>query len=205
MIGVSPRKFALLWLVGCLLALPFPVVARAASGWVGPLSEVCLALLRPGAAALEAATRAEAPSSACGGEVVPGAAPTARAETAKPAHRGRVKAPKPVLPSLLVTEAMVLRLAQSGARPHGSFVPETAEHPAGLRLGGVAPLGIGVQDGDILVEALGLVPRAPGEIVGAIIDARAKRVRQLSGTLWRQGQFFRITVQQPYLLPGTPS
>jgi len=93
----------------------------------------------------------------------------------------------------------VLKLAQSAARPRGSFVAPTPQHPAGLRLSGVAALGIGLQDGDILIEALGIAPRAPGEIIGAILAARAKQARYLSGTLWRQGQTFRITVEQPYI------
>jgi hypothetical protein len=68
-----------------------------------------------------------------------------------------------------------------------------------LRLSGVAPLGIGVQDGDILIEALGMTPRSAGQVIGAIIEARSQKARALSGTLWRRGQTFRITVEQPYL------
>jgi hypothetical protein len=71
-----------------------------------------------------------------------------------------------------------------------------------LRLVGVAGLGIGVQDGDILIDAMGITPRSSGEIIGAIVQARAQRVRYLSGTLWRHGQTFRITVEQPYLDPA---
>jgi hypothetical protein len=58
-----------------------------------------------------------------------------------------------------------------------------------------------VQDGDILIEALGVTPRAPGQVIGAIIEARAQHARFLSGTLWRRGQTFPITVEQPYLVP----
>ncbi|HYJ11429.1 MAG TPA: hypothetical protein VEX18_20545, partial [Polyangiaceae bacterium] len=59
-------------------------------------------------------------------------------------------------------------------------------------------LGIGVQDGDILTEALGITPQSPGQLIGGIIEARAKQARYLSGTLWRRGQVLRITVEQPY-------
>src|SRR5262249_47473236 len=90
--------------------------------------------------------------------------------------------------ALFVSQATVLELARSSARPRGAFVAETSEHPAGLRLSGVAALGIGVQDGDILIEALGITPRSPGQVIGAIIEARAQKARVLSGTLWRQGQ-----------------
>jgi hypothetical protein len=105
-------------------------------------------------------------------------------------------------PALFVSASTVLQLSKSAARPQGSFVPQTSQHPAGLRLVGVGALGIGVQDGDILIDAMGISPRASGEIIGAIIEARARRVSALSGTLWRSGHTFRITVEQPYLDPA---
>jgi len=121
------------------------------------------------------------------------------ATTTAPTKRGFKAASKAKPSALFVSEATVLKLAQSSARPRGSFVAQTPQHPAGLRLSGVAALGIGLQEGDILIEALGIAPRAPGEIIGAILAARAKQARYLSGTLWRQGQTFRITVEQPYI------
>jgi hypothetical protein len=114
------------------------------------------------------------------------------------AQKGQVAPPR-APGALFVSAAKVLELSQSTARPQGAFVAATATHPAGLRLSGVVGLGIGVQDGDILIEALGVSPKSPGQIIGAIIDARAKQVRYLSGTLWRRGQVLRITVEQPYL------
>lgn len=104
--------------------------------------------------------------------------------------------------ALFVSASTVLQLSKSAARPQGSFVAQTSQHPAGLRLVGVGALGIGVRDGDILIDAMGISPRASGEIIGAIIEARARRVRVLSGTLWRDGQTFRITVEQPYQDPA---
>jgi hypothetical protein len=107
--------------------------------------------------------------------------------------------------SIFVSQATVLRLAQSTARPQGNFVGAASGRPAGLRLTGVAALGIGVQDGDILVEALGITPRSPGQVIGAIIEARAQHLRFLSGKLWRHGKIFSITVEQPYLdAPANP-
>jgi hypothetical protein len=107
--------------------------------------------------------------------------------------------PAPQPASIFVSQSTVLRLAQTTARPQGSFVGAAAGHPAGLRLTGVAALGIGVQDGDILVEALGVTPHSPGQVIGAIIQARAQHLRFLSGKLWRHGKTFSITVEQPYL------
>jgi hypothetical protein len=80
-------------------------------------------------------------------------------------------------------------------------VARSAQHPAGLRLSGVTALGIGVHDGDVLVEALGATPASPGQVIGAIIQARADQARYLSGTIWRRGQTFRIVVEQPYAEP----
>ena len=47
----------------------------------------------------------------------------------------------------------------------------------------MAALGIGVQDGDILVEALGVQPRSPGQLIGAIIEARAQ-LGVVGSSLW---------------------
>lgn len=120
---------------------------------------------------------------------------------AKAGHGARAKnAAKPQ--ALFVSAASVLALSKSAARPRGTFVAQTPQHPAGLELVGVGALGIGVQDGDILIDAMGISPRTSGEIIGAIVEARARRVRALSGTLWRGGQTFSITVEQPYLDPA---
>lgn len=183
------------------LAAPFVAVAYGAAALVAPVSHgaasVLLGLVQP----LAASARDGAPS------------PTPELEPAKaeprllpvvgagkaPRRGGAKAAPLAKPTSLFVSQQTVLKLAESAARPQGAFVQQTAEHPAGLRLSGVGALGIGVQDGDILIEALGIPPRAAGEIIGAVIEARAKNVRLLSGTLWRRGDTFRITVEQPYL------
>ncbi|MDF3067685.1 MAG: hypothetical protein K0R38_3286 [Polyangiaceae bacterium] len=183
------------------LAAPFAGVAYGAAALVAPLSRgIANALIelvaplsvpepvRP----VDEAPEQPAPESER--QLLPVAGP------AKPLRRGATRPAAPLKPAaLFVSRATVIQLAESAARPRGAFVPQTAEHPAGLRLAGVAALGIGVQDGDILIEALGIAPRAPGEIIGAVIEARAKNARFLSGTLWRRGDTFRITVEQPYL------
>jgi hypothetical protein len=96
-----------------------------------------------------------------------------------------------------------LALAQSQARPSGRFVGAQQGRPAGLLLSGVGSLGVGLQEGDVLIEALGSAPTSPGQVIGAIIEARARRASALGGTLWRGGHTFRITVEQPY--PGAPA
>jgi hypothetical protein len=107
--------------------------------------------------------------------------------------------------AIFISAARVLDLAKGQARPNGQFVGAAPGRPRGLLLSGVGPLGIGLQDGDVLIEALGGTPTSPGQVIGAIIEARAQRVAYLSGTIWRRGQTFRITVEQPYLAaPASP-
>lgn len=201
MLGVARIKAAMSVLSAIALAAPFVLVEKAQGALAESLvSRTVAALLRVTAPLVPVAP---APAEAAEGAVVTfdvTAEGPARS-TGKASARARAGAPaKPQ--TLLVSAARVLQLSKSAARPQGTFVAQTPQHPAGLLLMGVAGLGIGVQDGDILVDAMGMTPRSSGEIIGAIIQARAQRVRYLSGTLWRRGQTFRITVEQPYLDPA---
>lgn len=195
MLRVVLPRFTTLVLLAALLGAPFVLVARAQSRLVAPLSELAVSLLLRVSAPL--APRAAPPPAP---ELAFDDATTelARELSAKSSGRAAPSVGRAKPSSLFVSQATVLRLARSAARPSGAFVAKTPDHPAGLRLSGVAALGIGLRDGDILIEALGVTPRSPGEIVGAIIEARARRVPALSGTLWRRGQTFHITVEQPY-------
>jgi hypothetical protein len=196
--GVTSQRFVRTLLASVVLGAPFVLAAHAASAFVTPLTNTTVAALLQVTFPLSAAANAGLDSDAETETDEPAVVVIDAATKAPAKHVG--KAPRKVQSSaLFVSEATVLKLAQSAARPRGSFVAQTPQHPAGLRLSGVAALGIGLQEGDILIEALGIAPRAPGEIIGAILAARAKQARYLSGTLWRQGQTLRITVEQPYL------
>lgn len=187
-------RFARAFLAAALAA-PFLLAAPLGSSLVGPLAADVAALLLRVTAPL-----AEKPAPSPEPEVVLDAPVALSFEaTTKPARKGGKVSAKAKPSALFVGEATVLKLAQSSARPRGTFVSATEQHPAGLRLSGVAALGIGLQEGDILIEALGVTPRGPEQVIGAIIEARAKQARFLSGTVWRAGQTFRITVEQPYL------
>jgi hypothetical protein len=190
-----------------LLGGPFVLVAHGVSGLVAPLtSSIVTALVRVTAPLAAPPTPAPAPETDATELIADAPLEVSLAVATKSLAQRAAKPRPPTKPSaLFVSEATVLKLAQSAARPRGSFVAKSSEHPAGLRLSGVAALGIGVQDGDILIEALGITPRTPGEIIGAIIEARAKQARFLSGTLWRSGQTFPITVEQPYVPARSPS
>ncbi len=193
------------WLVGsAALSVPFLVAAHAASGLVVPLSNSAVAALLRVTAVLAAPSEEPEATASVGAPAAPFELSFDTA-TKSPVPRAVKARPLAKPGALFVSEATVLKLAEGAARPQGGFVAKSLEHPAGLRLSGVAALGIGVQDGDILIEALGITPRAPGQVIGAILEARTKQVRFLSGTLWRQGQTFPITVEQPYLKSRSPS
>jgi S1-C subfamily serine protease len=97
-----------------------------------------------------------------------------------------------------VTSAQVLALAARRAMPHALFVKATAEHPAGLLLGGVSALGIGLQDGDILTEAAGQKATSVAVVVGIVLAARSRQASEISGRFYRGGVPFLLTVEQPY-------
>ena len=203
--AVAAPRFARVLAGTLLLGVPFLVVAHVASGLVPPLTRAIVTTLVRVTAPLGAPAAAELAVDAT--ELI-AEVPldiSLGVATKSPAQRASKLRPPAKPSALFVSEATVMKLAQSAARPRGTFVAQSPEHPAGLRLSGVAGLGIGVQDGDILIEALGIPPRSPGEIIGAIVEARAKQARFLSGTLWRSGQTFPITVEQPYLPARSPS
>jgi hypothetical protein len=201
--GVARMKAAMLVLSGIALAAPFVLVAKAQSAFADAVvSQAVAALVRATDTLVPVAAAAPQVAVADTGVTFDATAESAAFSAGK-ARAPRSRAAAPAKPqALFVSAASVLQLSKSAARPQGTFVAQTPQHPAGLRLMGVAALGIGVKDGDILVDAMGMTPRSSGEIIGAIIQARAQRVRYLSGTLWRSGQTFRITVEQPYLDPA---
>ncbi len=200
--AVTAPRFARALLGSVLLGAPFVLAAHAAAALVTPFTKATVGALVRVTAQLNigASGHVETEAQAAPPIVFEPAEAAAFGAAPKPWAQRAPKAPAKSAPTaLFVSKATVLKLAESAARPHGSFVSETSEHPAGLRLAGVGPLGIGVQDGDILIEALGITPRSPGQVIGAIIEARAKQARFLSGSLWRQGKRISITVEQPYL------
>lgn len=197
------------------LAAPFALIAGAGRGLVEPLSRAAVDALSMVSAPLQPLVAlpvvAEAPLELDEPDAREAMPETTTAGKAPAARKGQAPRP-PASGALFVSAAKVLELSRTAVRPQGAFVPATATHPAGLRLSRVAALGIGVQDGDILIEAMGVSPQSPGQIIGAIIAARVEQARHLSGTLWRRGQVLRITVEQPYLhsasvggAGGTPS
>lgn len=190
-----PALRSLAVLSACLLlALPFAALAWTSARIVEPWSRSAAEVLVQLSASLREAPRSPLESSAARPQSASNPTPAAK----EPSPRS-VRRPRPQTANVLfVSAANVLELAQGASPPRGAFVGAAGSQPAGLRLSGVAALGIGVEDGDILIEALGVEPRSPGQIIGVVLEARAKRLRYVSGTLWRRGQTLRIVVEQPY-------
>src|SRR3954469_21099492 len=128
------------------------LAAHGASAFVAPLASATVsALLRITAPLSMAAAPApdfDALDSDAASDEPP--APVVFAAGTKSAQRSAKPLARAKPSALFVSEATVLKLAQSAARPRGSFVAQSPQHPAGLRLSGVAALGIGLQEGDIL-------------------------------------------------------
>jgi hypothetical protein len=105
---------------------------------------------------------------------------------------------------IFISSAQVLALASRRAMPSAVFVKASAEHPAGLLLGGVSALGVGLQDGDILTEAAGQKATSVAQVVGIVLAARSREVSAISGRFYRRGVPFSLTVEQPYLKQPVP-
>lgn len=103
-----------------------------------------------------------------------------------------------------ITAAQVLALAARRAMPHAVFVKATAERPAGLLLGGVSALGVGLQDGDVLTEAAGQKATSVPVVVGVVLAARSRQATEISGRFYRGSVPFQLTVEQPYPKPPVP-
>ena len=126
------------------------------------------------------------------GEAEPGSIAAPKRGKARPAAATPVR-------SIYVSAAQVLTLADARVRPRGVRVPADGKRPAGLKLVGVAGLGIGLRDGDVLTRALGQPALASSAVVRAILVARSKRVKVLEGEFYRGQERWIIRVEQPYL------
>jgi hypothetical protein len=134
-------------------------------------------------------------------EVIPTDAPAlaepGAATLAKAGKTGKQARPSGA-PVVFVSRDAVLSLANSGARPHAVPVPATSLRPAGLCLAGVAALGVGLRDGDVLTRALGQPAVATSAVIQAVLVARAHHAAVLDGEFWRGDQRFILRVEQPY-------
>ena len=132
---------------------------------------------------------------------IPASVHAGATEAAPERQRGkRGKASRGAPPrGVFVSAKRVLELAETRIEPRAVRVRAEGARPAGLRLSGVAALGIGLRDGDVLTRALGRPALSSTEVVRAILAARSKGVRVLEGEVWRGQTRFAIQVEQPYL------
>jgi hypothetical protein len=131
---------------------------------------------------------------------VPASAP-APAAALEPAKGRSTKARhKPAAPrALFVSADTVLKVATTRVRLSGVPVAAEGARPAGLRLSGVAALGVGLLDGDVLTRALGVPALSRARVVNAVLVARARRQKILEGEFFRGTERWVIRVEQPYL------
>ena len=181
-----------------LLALGAWASARVAER-VGADAAVALSVL---AVVARASAATEAPVTELG-EVIPtdvamAAEPVATPPPSKGKKRGKLALPSGP-PVVFVSKDAVLGVASSGARPRGVPVPPSGGRPAGLKLSGVAALGVGLRDGDVLTRALGQPALSSGAVIQAVLVARARHAAVLEGEFWRGNQRWLIRVEQPYL------
>jgi hypothetical protein len=106
-------------------------------------------------------------------------------------------APRPTR-GIRVSAATVLRLANRGVRPSGSPVAASADRPAGLALQGVAGLGVGLRDGDVLTQVAGAPASSTGAVIGAVLAARQRRAPAMSGVVYRGADKIALYVEMPY-------
>lgn len=116
-------------------------------------------------------------------------------------HRYRRRGHIRITHGVHVPARVVLRLAGRGARPRGAYVPSDGVRPGGVRLVGVSALGIGVQDGDVLTRVAGAPAHTAGDVISAVVAARGRLAKAVSGVFWRGHVPYRLVVDQPYVKP----
>lgn len=142
---------------------------------------------------------ATVPVSAFGAERVHGELSTVAAGVPKRGKGRSAGSQAAAQRSIFVSAERVLKLSESRVTPKGVRVPASGSRPAGLSLSGVAGLGIGLRDGDVLTRALGQPATSSSAVVRAVLVARAQRVKVLEGEFYRGSERWTLRVEQPYL------
>jgi S1-C subfamily serine protease len=200
-----PRRVLLAFAIAAPFALVVGGSARLASASGTALgaavARVAALLPGPGHGLLAARLPPEA-------DVEPGEAASATAfdfpdpDAAPAPAKGDKKKPTPPAPrptrGIRVSAATVLRLARRGVLPSGVAVAADGYRPAGLALHGVAALGVGLQDGDVLTEVAGAPASSSGAVVGAIVALRARHAPAVSGRVYRGSTAIALFVEMPY-------
>lgn len=100
------------------------------------------------------------------------------------------------------SEDLVLTWAEKQLVPLGISRPASEGVPAGIELFGVGALGVGLVDGDRLVSIDGVSVERRGQVIGAVLAARAGTQDRMTAGLVRitkEGPVaFSVVVFQPY-------
>jgi len=188
------------WLFVLALVLPLPLVGLASAHVADAAGRALGAGLDRVAATWLSAPPAEpAPVAVLPDEP---SVPEARvlASTSKRSKKHTTKHTKSVESqrAIFVSAPVVLRLANRGVRPQGVPVAAKGPRPAGLMLVGVGALGVGLRDGDVLTHVAGSPALDVGSVIYAVLSARGRGARTISGRFWRDGQPWVLVVEQPY-------
>jgi len=203
--GITVRGRSRHWVALLVLASPVFVVSAWSRAYADRLGDRVAARLIE----LVPAPLAPAGQDAAAGSAELEPAFDARAEVRAAGFAGK-QSHQPTRPraspkqGIVITSNQVLALAARGAMPRAVFVKASAEHPAGLLLGGVSALGVGLQDGDVLTEAAGQKATSVAMVVGLVLAARSRQASVISGRFYRGGVAFLLTVEQPYPKPPLP-
>ncbi|HMI88823.1 MAG TPA: hypothetical protein VK550_32310 [Polyangiaceae bacterium] len=98
-------------------------------------------------------------------------------------------------PNVFVGPDSIQRAIPVAGRPTSSWTNGTAEHPAGLLIQSPGALAGVIEPGDILVEAEGQAVRSFEDLLVTVKQAYERRVKRLSGRLFRRGDLVPVTVE----------
>ena len=97
--------------------------------------------------------------------------------------------------SVFVGPDSIQRAIPVTGRPTSSWTNRTVEHPAGLLIQTPGALAGVIEPGDILVEAEGQALGSFEQLIVTVKQAYERRVKRLSGRLFRKGDFLPVTVE----------
>ncbi len=92
----------------------------------------------------------------------------------------------------------MLRIVNERAVPDGRPVPRAGQRPAGIQLLGVTPMGLGMQDGDILTDVEGRSVTSEAAVVGAVVAALSRHAPTIQARFFRAGRPWMLVVEIPY-------
>jgi hypothetical protein len=204
-----------------LAAIPFALVPALSAWSVGPLARlgarlcnvaaagVAVGATEPAAIAPDLAT----PESDVAGADELGSRPdeTRSSTGSSAAARSRAERPRTAIsspvaarhavaarnarPNVFVGPESIQRAIPTAGRPTSSWTHRTPDHPAGLLIQSPGALAGVIQPGDILVEAEGRALSSFEELVVTVKQAYERRVKRLSGRLFRKGDLVPVTVE----------